>query len=115
MKTAVVLIALLVVIVGAIALWGTRAVIVNRPAGQRTASGMKKSAFESGRKSVTLFFLARDGYSFHKENREIERGATTTEDARRTLAELVTGPRSGDFVPTVARETKLLNLLLDSS
>lgn len=114
MKTAVVLIALLVVTVGAIALWGTRSVTVNRPAAQRTALETRKPAFERAKKSVTLFFLAREGYSFREENREIESG-TTTEDARRTLTELVKGPKGGDLVPTVSPGTKLLNLFIDSS
>lgn len=115
MKSAVILITLLVVIVGAIALWGTRSVIVNRPTAQRTALETRKSALESRRKSVTLFFLAREGYSFQKENREIENGATTTEDATRTLTELAKGPKSGELAPTVPLGTKLLNLFIDSS
>ena len=116
MKTAAVLIALLVVIVGAVALWDVGSVTVNRPAVRHTALEIKKPAFGSGRKRVTLFFVARGDHSFREERREIERGATTVvEDAKATLTELVKGPKSGAFVPTVPREAKLLNLFIDSS
>jgi hypothetical protein len=43
LKTATVLTALLVVIVGAIALWSNESITVNRPAAQRTASEPMKS------------------------------------------------------------------------
>ena len=70
MKVAAVFTALLVVIVGAIALWSNESVTVNRPAVQRTASEPMKSAFESERKTVALFFVASDGNSFHEETRD---------------------------------------------
>jgi hypothetical protein len=114
MKVAAILIALLVVIVGAIALWGSKAVTVDRPAVQHTASEPMKSTFESGKKSVALFFLAGNGNSFHEEVREIGSEATTTEEAKRTLTELVNGPKSSRLVPTVPREARLLNLFIDS-
>ncbi len=115
MKVVAVFIALLVVIVGAIALWSNESVTVNRPAVQRTASEPMKPTFESGRKNVALFFLASDGNSFHEETREIGSGATTTEDATRTLTELVKGPKGGSLAPTVHRDAQLLNLFIDSS
>jgi spore germination protein GerM len=115
MKPAAVLLALLVVIVGAVALWGAGSVTVSRPAVRRTASETRKPAFESSRKRVTLFFVARGDHAFREERGEIERGETTVEDAKRTLTELVKGPKSGNFVPTVPREAKLLNLFIDSS
>lgn len=115
MKAAAVLIALLVVIVGAIALWGSRPVTLNRPAVQRTASESTRLTFEGPKKSVVLFFLARDGSSFHEETRQIAGGVTTTEDAKRTLSELVKGPEDGGLVPTVPREAQLLNLFIDSA
>lgn len=115
LKTATVLIALLVVIVGAIVLWSNESVTVNRPAVQRTASEPMKPTFESGRKNVALFFLASDGNSFHEETRGIGGGATTTEDATRTLTELVNGPKGGGLAPTVPRDAQLLNLFIDSS
>lgn len=115
MKVAAILIALLVVIIGAIALWGNKAVTVDRPAVQRTASEPMKPTFESGRKSVALFFLAGNGNSFHEEAREIGSEATTTEEAKRTLTELVNGPKSSTLAPTVPREAQLLNLFVDSS
>ena len=115
MKGVASFIALLVVIVGAIALWNNEAVTVNRPAGQRTASEPMKPTFENGRKNVALFFLTSDGNSFHEETREIGGGTTTTEEAKRTLAELVNGPKGGDLAPTVPRDAQLLNLFIDSS
>jgi hypothetical protein len=115
LKTATVFIALLVVIVGAIALWGNTSNTLNKAAVQHTASEPMKPPFESERKSVTLFFLTRGGHSFQEETREIERGATTTEDAKRILIELVKGPKSGELAPTVPQETQPLNLFIDSS
>lgn len=115
LKVATVLIASLVVIVGVIAFWGNESVTVNRPTVERTTSEPMKPTFEGERKSVALFFLAGDGNSFHEETREMERGATTTEDAKRTLTELVKGPKSGGLVPTVPRDAQLLNLFIDSS
>ncbi|HWR21718.1 MAG TPA: GerMN domain-containing protein [Verrucomicrobiae bacterium] len=115
MKVATVFTSLLVVIVGAIALWNNESVTVNRPAVQRAASEPMKSAFESERKTVALFFVASDGNSFHEETREIGGGATTTEDAKRALTELVNGPKGGGLAPTIPRDAKLLNLFIDSS
>jgi hypothetical protein len=115
LKTATVSIALLVVIVGAIALWNNESVTVNRPAVQRTASEPMKQTFENGRKNVALFFLTSEGNSFHEETREIGGGPTTTEEAKRTLAELINGPKGGDLAPTVPRDAQILNLFIDSS
>lgn len=115
LKTMAVLIALLVVIVGAVGLWSAGWVTVNSPAVRPTASETGKTTAEGGRKGVSLFFVARDDHSFREENREIESGATTTEDAKRTVAELVKGPQSGNVASTVPREAKLLNLFIDSS
>src|SRR5574337_659528 len=114
MKVAAILIALLVVIVGAIARWGSKAVTVDRPAVQRTALEPMKPTFESERKSAVLFFLAGDGNSLQEEAREIGSEATTTEEAKRTLTELMNGPKSSKLVPTVPREARLLNLFIDS-
>ena len=115
MKVATLFTALLVVIVGAIALWRNESITVNRPVVQHTASEPMKSAFESERKTVALFFVASDGNSFHEETREIGGGTTTTEDAKRTLTELVNGPKGDGLAPTVPRDAKLLNLFIDSS
>lgn len=115
MKVAAVCIALLVVIVGAVGLWSTGWVTMSRPAVRPIVSETGKATFVGARKSVTLFFIARDDHSFREENREIETAATTTEDAKRTVAELVKGPQSGNVAPTVPRETKLLNLFIDPS
>ena len=115
MKVAAVLIALLVVSVGAIAFLGNESVTMRRPTVEHTASEAMKRTLESERKSVALFFLASDGNSFHEETREMERGATTTEDAKRALTELVKGPKSGGLAPTAPRDAQLLNLFIDSS
>jgi spore germination protein GerM len=115
MKAAAVCIALLMVLVGVVGLWSTGWVAVNRPAVRPAASEAGKARFEDGRKGVTLFFVARDDHFFREEHREIEVGATTTEDAKRTVVELIKGSQSGNVAPTVPRETKLLNLFVDSS
>lgn len=111
LKTATVLIALLAVIVGAIALWGNRAVMVDHT----TTSAPVKPIPERGRKSVALFFTASGGHSFHEETREIEDGATITEEAKRIVGELIKGPERGDLLPTIPRGTQLLNLFIDAS
>lgn len=115
MKTATVAIALLVVIAGAVVLWSTGSVRRNRPAVQPVVSDPGGSTFENGSKGVTLFFLTRGDDTFREEKREIGGGATTTENAKRTLNELVKGPKSGDLEPTIPRETRLLNVFIDSS
>lgn len=115
LKTTAILIALLVVIVGAVGLWSAGWVMVNRLAVRPIALETGKTTTEGGRKGVTLFFVARDDHSFREENREIESVATTTEDAKRTVAELVKGPQSANAAPTVPREAKLLNLFIDPS
>lgn len=114
-KTAAVFAAFVVVIVGAIALWGTGSVTVTRPDAQHTALRTAQPASEGGTKSITLFFVGRGNYAFGEERREIERGATTVEDAKRTLAELARGPSRADLAPTVPREAKVYNLFIDSS
>lgn len=115
MKTAAVLVVLLVIIVGAIAVWETGSVTANRPAVQRTAVETARPAYEGGKRSITLFFLGRGDHSFREERREIESGALTVENAKRVLAELVKGPKSGDLVPTVPRGAQLLNVFIDAS
>jgi spore germination protein GerM len=115
LRTMAVPIALLVVIVGAVALWSVGRVTVNRPAVRPTALEVGKMTSEGGRKGVTLFFVARDDHSFREEHREIESVATATEDAKRTVTELIKGPQSGNVAPTVPHEAKLLNLFIDSS
>lgn len=115
MKAVAVLIALLVVIVGAVALWRTGLVRSNGPIVRPIARDPGGTTFESGKKGVTLFFLARGNESFREEKREIAGGTTTTEDAKRTLNELVKGPKSGGLEPTIPGEAQLLNLFIDSS
>lgn len=115
MKTAAILIAVLVVIVGAIVLRGAEFVAMIRPDVQRTASEALRSAPEGGRRRVTLFFVSRDDHAFREERREIEAGTTITDDAKRTLVELMKGPSGDDLSATVPRETKVQNLFIDSS
>lgn len=114
-KAAAVLVGLLVVIVGAMSLFGNRSMTLRRAAVQRTGSQSIRPTFEAPKRSVVLFFLARDESAFHEETREIGAGATTTDDARRTLGELVKGPQSEGLAPTIPREAQLLNLFIDTS
>ena len=114
MKPATVLIILLLIIIGAIALWGERPLIPGRPAARRTASESTRRTLEGPKKTVVLFFLARDQKSLQEETREVMGAATTTEDAKRALAELVKGPES-DLAATIPPAAQVRNLFIDSS
>lgn len=114
MKLAAVLISLLLVIIGAIALWGEKPLTPNRPAARRTASESTRPTLAGPKKIVVLFFLARDQKNLQEETREVIGAATTTEDAKRALAELVKGPES-DLAPTIPPAARVRNLFIDSS
>lgn len=114
MKAAAILIVLLLVLVGAIALWGKTPMTLNRTPARRTASGSTRPIFEGPKKTVILYFLSQEQNGLQEETREIVGGATTTEDAKRILAELAKGPGS-DLMPTVPRAAQVRNLFLDSS
>jgi hypothetical protein len=112
-KTAAVLIVLLLVIVGSIALWSERPMIVSPPI-RRAASKSAKSSFGGPKKTVLLYFLVKGHNILQEEPREIVGGATTTEDAKRILAEILKGPES-DLMPTIPRAAQLRNLFIDPS
>ena len=115
-KAANIVIVLLVVIIGigAIALWNERPMTFNRPAPRRTMSESVRPTFEGPKKTVVLFFLARGGNILQEETREIVGAATTTEEVKRTLTELSKGPDS-DLVPTIPRAAQVRNVFIDSS
>jgi len=115
LKTAAMFAAFAVVVIGTIALWGARWAPVTGPVAPHVVPKTETPAFEGGMRSVTLFFVGRGDYAFREERREIERGAITAEEAKRTLAELARGPGSADLAPTVPREARLYNLFIDSS
>ena len=114
MKPATVLIILLLIIIGAIALWGERPFIPSPPVARRTATESTRSTLGGPKKTVVLFFLAQDQKSLQEETREIIGATTTTEEAKLVLAELVKGPES-DLGPTVAPAAQIRNLFIDSS
>lgn len=112
-KVAAVLIAFLLLIVGAIALWSDSPMTLSRPAVRR-ASEATRPRSEGSRKTVMLFFLAQDQNILQEEAREIEGGTTTTEDAKRTLEALVSGPES-EMKATMPPAAQIHNLFVDSS
>jgi spore germination protein GerM len=112
-RVAAVLIAFLLLIVGAIALWSDSPMTLSRPAVRR-ASEPTRPRSDGTRKTVMLFFLAQGQPILQEEPREIGGGVTTTEDAKRTLEELVTGPES-EMKATMPPAAKIHNLFVDSS
>ena len=114
MKATTVLVLLLLVIVGAIALWGERPGAFKRPAARRTGAEPARSSLGGAKKIVVLYFSTADQRILQEETREILGGGTATEDAKRTLAELVRGPE-GDLMQTISRAAQVRNLFVDSS
>ena len=112
-KVAAVLIAFLLLIVGAIAFWSDSPMTLSRPAVRR-ASEATRPRSEGSRKTVMLFFLAQGQNILQEEAREIEGGTTTTEDAKRIMQELVRGPES-ELKATIPLATQVQNFFVDSS
>jgi len=112
-KMAAVLVAFLLLIVGVIALWSDSPMTLSRPAVRR-ASEATTPRSEGSRKTVMLFFLAQGQNILQEEAREIEGGTTTTEDAKRTMQELVRGPES-ELKATIPLAAQVHNLFVDSS
>ena len=110
---AAVLVAFLLLIAGAIALWSDSPMSLSRSAARR-ASEPTRPRSGGTRKTVMLFFLARDQNILQEEAREIEGGTTTTEDAKRTVEELVKGPES-EMKATMPPAAQIHNLFVDSS
>ena len=114
MKTATVLIALLVIIVGAVVLWSEKPTTLTRPAPLRSVLQSIRPTHGGPKKTVVLFFVSQDQKILQEETREIPGAATTTEDAKRTMAELVRGPES-DLAPSLPRAAQVRNLFIDAS
>lgn len=112
-KVAAVLIAFLLLIVGAIAFWSDSPMTLSRPAVRRASEATRPRSGGS-RKTVMLFFVAQDQNSLQEEAREIEGGITTTEDAKRTMQELTRGPES-ELKATIPPAAQVHNLFVDSS
>ena len=110
---AAVLVAFLLLIVGMIALWSDSPMTLSRPAVRRPFEATRPRS-EGSRKTVMLFFLAQDQNILQEEAREIEGGTTTTEDAKRTVQELVRGPES-ELKATIPLATQVQNFFVDSS
>lgn len=102
------------VIVAAISLWSDQSMTLRRPAFQRAISESPRPKPQGTKKIVMLYFVDQRQKILQEEPREIEAGALATEDAKRTLAELVKGPES-DLQPTVPRATQVRNLFIDLS
>jgi spore germination protein GerM len=113
-KAAAALALVLLVIVGAIALWGERPTGISRPAAPRMASEPAKSPVRGPKKTVVLYFAGQGQKLLQEETREIIGGTTMTEDAKRTLEELVKGPE-GDLTRTLPKAVRLRNLFIESS
>ena len=114
MKATTVLVLLLLVIVGAIAFWGETPGGFKRPVARRTGAEPARSSLGRPKKIVVLYFSAADQRILQEETREILGGGTATEDAKRTLAELLKGPES-DLMQTIPRAAQVRNLFIDSS
>ena len=113
-KLASIVVVLLSFIVAAIALWSDQPMTFTRPAFQRATSESARPRLEGLKKTVMLYFVDRHQKTLQEEAREIDGGTTTTEDAKRVLAELVKGPES-DLLPAVPRAAQVRNLFIDSS
>ena len=112
-RVAAVLIAFLLLIVGAIAFWSDSPMTLSRPAVRRASEATRPRSGGS-RKTVMLFFVAQDQTILQEEAREIEGGTTTTEDAKRTMQELTRGPES-ELKATIPHAAQVHNLFVDSS
>jgi len=113
-KVAAAAVICLSVIVGAISLWSDQSMTLRRPAFQRATSESPRPRPQGAKKTVMLYFVEQREKILQEEPREIEAGATTTEDAKRTLEELVKGPES-DLGSAVPRAAQVRNLFIDSS
>jgi hypothetical protein len=104
----------LLVVAGAIALWGDQPITFRRPAFRRVTSESTTPRIRAPRRMAMLFFADKDRRELLEEAREIEGGATVTEDAKRILEELVRGPEA-DLMPVIPRATRVRNLFVDAS
>jgi spore germination protein GerM len=109
---AAILVAFLLLVAGAIALWSDNPMSLSRPAFRRASETLKPRS-AALRQTVMLFFLAQDQKILQEEPREIE-GGTTTAMARRTLEELVRGPES-ELKATIPPSAHVYNVFVDSS
>ena len=112
-KVAAVLMAFLLLIVGAIDFWSDSPMSLRRPAFRR-ASEATRPRSQGSRKTIMLFFLAQGQNILQEEAREIEGGNTITEDAKRIMQELVRGPES-ELKATIPLATQVQNVFVDSS
>lgn len=112
-KVGAVLVAFLLFIVGAIALWSDSPMNLSRPAIRRAPEPTRPRSAGT-RKTVMLFFLAPEQHVLQEEPREIIGGVTTTEDAKRALEELVRGPES-ELKATTPPAAQIQNLFIESS
>lgn len=71
------------------------------------------NTIEATTRVVRLFFAAPDADKLQEEERTIPRAASFVEEARRTVAELITGPQ-GDLNPTIPDGVKIRQLYIDS-
>lgn len=113
-RSAIILTLLLALVVGAIALFSEQPMTLTRPAVRSAVPEPRKRTFDGPKKTVVLFFASQDGRLLQEEIREIVGGATITEDARRTLEELLRGPE-GDLVPTLPRSVQIRNVFIERS
>ncbi len=105
----------LLIVSGAIALWGDQQPITfRRPAFRRVTSETTAHRIGAPKRMAMLFFADKNHRDLLEEAREIEGGATATEDAKRILEELVKGPEA-DLMPVVPRAARVRNLFVDAS
>ncbi len=66
---------------------------------------------QDSQREVTLFFKSPDGEDLRAEKRRIFLDGTVTDQARRTIGELIDGPR-GDLLPTLPPEAQVRRVYL---
>lgn len=113
-RAGLVLVVVLLVATGAIALFGDQPTTFRRPVFRRVTSEAPAPRSRAPRRTVMLLFADKHQNDLLEEAREIEGGATATEDAKRILEELVKGPE-GDLMPVVPRAAQVKNLFIDPS
>jgi hypothetical protein len=114
-KSGTVIVVILLVVTGAIALWGDQQPFTfKRPAFHRATSESPARRVGAPKRMVMLYFADKDRRDLVEEAREIEGGTTVTEDAKRILEELVKGPEA-DLLPVIPRAARVTNLFLEAS
>jgi len=115
LAVAAVLFVLVLAVLGG-GLWSDLGGLLPRPAFRAPVSDYTRGGLDrpTHTRTVLLFFADAGRQVLVEELREVEAGATLTEEAKRALEELVKGPE-GDLRGTIPRATQVRNLFIDAS